>query len=404
MLVLADSSTWGIYYSGNTIWGAFNGTSTGSGSSFSASDTAFDFSTRTSATGTLTGTVNPATSLSLSNPDTGGTASLIYNNSYNTAATLAGIAGNYTGWGITKATLAQTVTFAISSSGTISSSVPNCTVSGSVAPSSNGKNFYTITTTFTGSACALGNGVTTTGVATLDASSGVNRLFAITLNNGKTDGFVLNAAASGTASVAATVPAKVAVQNWEKVASNAAFNVYQTNGCVGTFSTQKSAAFATSLPGGGNGYQSNVNTKLTFSNCSPSITNGVEADYADSNYIPLSYQISTGSPANNAYYGLYSSTPNIPASITAGASGLVGTINLYTTAYRTTAAGHKDVSYTSSAETSTSLLLNLVYTTYDAANNLTYTETDTFRITTAGVATLLSIQVNYPNGTAIYFR
>jgi len=400
MLVLADSSTWGIYYSGNTIWGAFNGTSTGSGSSFSASDTAFDFSTRTSTTGTITGTVTPRSSLSLGNRSTGGTASLIYNNSYNTAATLAGIAGNYTGWGITKETLAQTVTFAINSSGIISSSVPNCSVSGSVVPSSNGKNYYSITTTFTGSACALGNGVTTTGIATLDASSGVNRLFAITLNAGKTDGFVLNAAASGTAGIVATVNAQAALQNWVKTASSNKFNLYSTNGCLGTFSNSKTTPSAV-----GSGYQYNATSSLAYSNCTPALTIGSEIGVVDSNYLPTSYTITSGSPANNAYYGVYSGTPNFPVSLTAGASGTVGTQNLYTNSSLSTSAGRRVVTYTSSTDTSSSILLNLTYTTYGANNALTYTEVDTYRVTTAGVATLLGLQVTYAsNGVIVYFR
>ena len=399
ILVLPDTSTWGIYSLGGTIYGAYNGTSTGTGSTFSAAINAFDFSTRSSASGSLSGTVNPGVSLAITSSSSGTTGNLIYNNSFDTPATLASVAGNYTGWGISKSTLAQTVTFTISSSGTISSAVPNCSVSGSLAPSSSGKGYYTVSTTYSGSACALGNGVTTTGVAVLDSSSGVNKLIVLTLNGDKSDGYLVLASPSGNPGASATVNAQLALQNWTKSASSSRFNIYQTNGCLGTFSNSKTATTTV-----GTGYQYSTNSLLTYSNCTPASTSGTEISTTDANYLPVSYLITSGSPAINAYYGVYSSTPNFPVSLTAGASGSIGIENLYTNSNRTTSAGRKVITYTSSAETSTTLLLNLNNATYDANNNLTYTEIDTYRITTAGVATLLSIQVNYSNGTVAYFR
>ena len=399
LLVLEDGTTWGLYGAGNTLWGSIYGTSTGSGSSFNASGTAFSFYSRTASASTLTGSVIPGSSLTITS-SSGGTGSLIYNTSYNTPATLAAIAGSYTGWSVTKSTLAQSVTFSIAQNGSISSSYTNCTVSGSVTPRASGKNVYNVTTTFTGSACALGNGVTTSGVAVLDASSGSSRLYVSTLNPSQTDGFVLNALPSGTAGGTATVPAQSAVINWTKAASTYKFNVYATNGCLGTFTTAKGTPSSYNITN----YSYVVNSSLVYSNCTPTSTTGVEFVYTDSNYIPSAYEISQGSPANNAYYGIYSGTPNIPVSLTAGSSGTVGTQNLYPNANMSTSSGRADVTYTSSAETSTSLLLNLNRATYDASNSLTYTEIDTYRITTAGVATLLSIQVTYANGTVVYFR
>ena len=399
ILVLPDSSTWGIYSAGNTIYGAYNGTSTGSGSTFSANITSFSFSTRTSASGSLSGTVNPGVSLAITSSTSGTTGNLIYNTAYNTPASLAAVAGNYTGWGISKSTLAQTVTFTISSSGAISSSVPNCSVGGSIAPSSSGKGYYTVSTTYTGSACALGNGVTTTGVAVLDSSSGVNKLIVLTLNGDKSDGYIVLGTSSGTPGIAATVNAQLALQNWVKATSAYKFNLYSTNGCLGTFSDSKTVPSAV-----GSGYQYNTTSSLAYSNCTPALTTGSEIGVVDSNYLPVSYTITSGSPANNAYYGVYSGTPNFPVSVTAGASGTVGTQNLYTNSSLSTSAGRRVVTYTSSTDTSNSILLNLTYTTYDASNALTYTEVDTYRVTTAGVATLLALQVTYANGVVVYFR
>jgi hypothetical protein len=283
-------------------------------------------------------------------------------------------------------------------------SVPGCSVSGTILPRASGKNVFNVSSTFTGNLCALGNGTTTTGVATLDSTTGVNRLFIMTLNGAKTDGYVLNATSSGVPGTTATVPAAQAVSNWAQTALNQSFNVYTTNGCYGTFNTQKTNASQTAQFEGALRNYSTSTTTIRFSNCTPSSTTGTGQDFYDSNFIPLGYSILSGSPANNAFYGVYSGAPNFPASLTAGASGSIGTENLYTNSSKTTSAGRRVVTYTSSAETSTTLLLNLNAQVYDASSNLTYTERNTYRISTAGVATLLAVEVEYPNGLIVYFR
>jgi hypothetical protein len=404
LLVLENAETWGIYYSGNTIWGSIYGMSTGSGTVFSATGTDFYFATRESVQGTLSGTVNPGVSISATSAGSGISANLIYNNSYNTPATLANIAGNYVGWGITRDTLAQSLSFQVSSAGVITGAVPGCSVSGTILPRASGKNVFNVSTTFAGNLCALGSGTTTTGIATLDSTSGVNRLFIMTLNGAKTDGFVLNATSSGVPGTAATVPAAQAVSNWAQTPLNQSFNVYTTNGCYGTFNTQKTNAAQSALFEGALRNYSTSTTTLRFSNCTPSSATGIGQDFYDSNFIPIGYTILSGSPANNAFYGVYSGTPNIPVSLTAGASGSIGTENLFTNSTKTTSAGRRVVTYTSVAETSLSLLLNLNAQVYDANSNLTYTERNTYRITTAGVATLLALEVEYPDGQIVYFR
>jgi len=404
MLVLENAETWGIYYSGNTIWGSLYGTSTGSGTVFTATGTDFYFATREAVQGSLSGTVNPGVSISATSAGSGLTANLIYNNSYNTPATLVNIAGNYVGWGITRDTQAQNLSFQVSSAGVITGAVPGCSVSGTILPRVSGKNVFNVSTTFTGNLCALGSGTTTTGVATLDLASGVNRLFIMTLNGAKTDGYVLNATSSGVPGTAATVPAAQAVLNWGQTALNQTFNVYTTNGCYGTFNSQKTNASQSALFEGATRNYSTSTTTLRFSNCTPASTTGTGRDFYDSNFIPIGYSILSGSPANNAFYGVYAGTPNIPISLTAGASGSIGTENLFTNSSKTTSAGRRVVTYTSVAETSLSLLMNLNSQVYDASSNLTYTERSTYRITTAGVATLLALEVEYPTGVIVYFR
>ena len=402
-LVLENAETWGFYYSGTTTAGILYGTSTGSGSSFNATGTDFNFYTRSSSSGSLTGTVVPGASIKAT-ASNGGSVSLAYDSSYNTPASLAAVAGNYVGWGVTKTTPSQSGVFTINSAGAISSTGLNCSLSGSVTPRASGKNVYNVSTTFTGLGCALGNGTTTTGVATLVSLGGINRLIMMTLNSAKTDGYIINGYSAGTPSGVATVPAQSAVMNWEKAANSQIFSAYTTTGCYGSLSSTKTNGTSqTALFEGTYHPYFTTTTTISYGNCTPATTTGVEQSFTDNNYIPYGYSITSGSPANNAYYGLYASTPNIPVSLTAGASGTIGTVNRYTNSTKSVSAGRAEVTYTSTAETSTTLLLNLVSTVYDASNALTYTEIDTYRVTTSGVATLLGGKVTYASGAVLYF-
>jgi hypothetical protein len=403
-LILENAETWGFYFSGSTTAGVLNGASTGSGSVFSAAGTEFNFNTRTASSSTLSGTVVPGVSINASST-LGGTVNLNYEPSYNTPASLAAVAGSYSGWGQTVATASQRVNFVVSSSGAITAAQSGCSVSGTITPRSSGKNVYNVSTTFTGSACAIGNGVTTTGVATLVNSGGLNRLIVMTLNQAKTDGYIVNGFTSGTPGVAATVPAQAAVINWVKAANTQLFNLYATNGCLGVLTSAKTNATSQeALFEGAVRPYSTTTTTLRYSNCTPTTTTGVEQLFTSSSYIPFGFSIISGVPVNDGYYGLYAGTPNFPISLTAGQSGSVGTINKYTNSTKTVSAGRNVVTYTSAAETSTSLLLDIVYEVYNASNQLSYTEKNTFRVTTSGIATLLGGEITYPNGLVVNFR
>lgn len=402
--MLDDTSTWGLYSSGNTIYGAVNGTTVATGNNFSTSGTDFNFATRTATSGTYTGTAVTGATLTATGSN-GVTFSGIFNASYNTPANIANIAGTYTGWGITKSTLAQTSIVTISNTGVVSASAINCTVAGTVTPRAGGKNVYNVSTTFSGSNCALGNGTTTTGVAVLDASSGASRLVAITLNSGKSDGYIFSGELSGGAGIATSVPVKLAYQNWGKAAHTQTFNLTSSNSCLGTYKsvksdgTSQSELFESTI----HPYSSSVST-ISYSNCTPALTTTTSKEYYDINYLPFGNLITSASALNNGFYGVYASTPNIPVTVTVGDLGAVGTINKFTDSTKTVPAGREDVTYSVSAETTTSVLLDLTIKYYDASSVLSATEVDTLRVTTSGVATFLAAKITYANAVVVEFR
>jgi hypothetical protein len=150
-----------------------------------------NFVTSTSSAGSYTGTVATKSTLTFNVSD-GTKFSATYDPSYDQAASLANLAGTYTGWAVTGATAAQTATVAVDVNGNISSSFVSgnltCATSGTASVRASGKNVFNLQLTFTGNYCALGNGTVVTGVATYDS---VNRqVIFMGLNSAKSDGLV----------------------------------------------------------------------------------------------------------------------------------------------------------------------------------------------------------------------
>lgn len=183
--VLENGETWGLYTSGNTVFGALYGTSTGSGSTFSASGSDFTLLNWAVTSGSLNGTVVPQSTISAVS-GAGTTVNLAYDSSYNTPATQAAIAGTYTVKAISATGSADNVSMTISSAGALSVPGADCTASGTVVPRPSGKNVYNNSVTFTGNNCALGNGGTASGIFILNGTLATS----LALTPNKQDGFI----------------------------------------------------------------------------------------------------------------------------------------------------------------------------------------------------------------------
>lgn len=187
-VVLENREVWGVYTSGNTIFGALYGIASVNGSSISVTGTDFNFTTSTSAPGTLTGTVVARSSLALSNANVSTT--LAYNPQYDTPATSAAIAGN---WSFTGRSASNTLvpgSVTIDSAGNFSLSQTGCASSGSFVPRPGGKNVYNINLTSAGPNCAVGF-ATLSGVAYLDTTVTPNRFLSLALTPSKSDGLIV---------------------------------------------------------------------------------------------------------------------------------------------------------------------------------------------------------------------
>lgn len=188
VVVLENGETWGLYASGSSIVGALYGATTSSGTAVTGSGRDFNIPTRTVGAGSYSGTYSAKSTIRLTT--SGG---VVFNGTYSTdydqAASLAAVAGNFTGTGVSGNSPVQSASVAVSSSGTIT--VPaslGCSASGTATARPSGKNIFNVVVTFSGTTCALGNGATTQGIAYYDSTN--RRIFVMAMNSAKSDGFI----------------------------------------------------------------------------------------------------------------------------------------------------------------------------------------------------------------------
>ena len=191
LAVLENGETWGLYSSGNTIYGALYGNTLVSGNSVSGTGNDYNILARTFTPGSYSGSATAKTTISVST-SIGSSFSGTYRSLYDQSTALSTLAGTYLGYGVSGTSVTQYTPVTISASGLVSSgsSILGCVATGNLAPRPSGKNVYNLNVTFTGVNCALGNGMITTGIAILDTSVFPSRLYAMALKPDKSDGFI----------------------------------------------------------------------------------------------------------------------------------------------------------------------------------------------------------------------
>lgn len=189
LAVLESGETFGVYTTpSGSIVGALYGNTSSSGTSLTGSGKDFNIPSRTVGTGSYSGTFTAKSrvNVTLSN---GSNFSGSYDPAYDQPASLAALAGTFSGIGVSGTSPAQSTSVTISPAGAIT--VPaslGCSASGAATPRPSGKNIFNVTVTFSGSTCALGNGATTTGVVYYDTAT--RRVLVMAMNGAKSDGFI----------------------------------------------------------------------------------------------------------------------------------------------------------------------------------------------------------------------
>jgi hypothetical protein len=106
---------------------------------------------------------------------------------------------------------------------------------------------------------------------------------------------------------------------------------------------------------------------------------------------------------NYGVFPTFSSSTYLPASVKVGATGILGTLTLYTDSTETKIAGTLAQSYLIATDTSTTALVNFISRTYNASGSLTLTQQDLYRIAPTGingayVLTPISADLQYASG------
>lgn len=186
--ILDGGETWGIYDLEGTILGAFHGNTRSSQGVLQGTGQSFDIPSRNIGATSFTGTYLPREAISITTLH-GVSFSGRYVTTYEQPASPTALAGRFSGEGLSSRSPVQDMRLSVAASGALSmSSNEDCTASGTATPRPGGKNVFNVNLRFAGSACALGEGTTATGIAHLSVASG--ELFVLAMNEARTDGWL----------------------------------------------------------------------------------------------------------------------------------------------------------------------------------------------------------------------
>jgi hypothetical protein len=187
-VVLNNGETWGIYSSGNTIYGALYGKTLTNGNSVSITGTDFNFLTNSASAGNLTGLISAKSSMSLSG--SGVTLPLTYQSAYDTAASASSATGTWSFVGRSGGYSLIPGSITIDGAGRFILNQTNCVTTGTIIPRSGGKNVYDTVLASVGSGCAVGQS-SLSGVTYIDTTVTPNKILSLALTSDKSDGLIV---------------------------------------------------------------------------------------------------------------------------------------------------------------------------------------------------------------------
>ncbi len=184
---------------------------------------------------------------------------------------------------------------------------------------------------------------------------------------------------------------------WVRLVANGfTKNLTISGTCTGTYSSTNSPA-ATGATFEGASVLSNTSVDtMTLTNCSPASTVNTETDYYDSNYMPVGYSVLGGD------YAVWTTTATLPTAARVGDASVIGTANIYSDNTKTTRTGKQDATLVIESDTETTAIANIVLKYYTAADVLKQTQQRRFRIAADGTLTLISIDIQFANGSTTH--
>ncbi|MFI4939166.1 MAG: DUF4214 domain-containing protein, partial [Burkholderiales bacterium] len=188
-------------------------------------------------------------------------------------------------------------------------------------------------------------------------------------------------------------PLLSAYQSFRQQGSSYTFT--SSGSCSGTGTIIDSPASTTSSFNGVSGYSASETFSDSFANCTSLSATYSLTRYFDQNYLPLGYNVQSG------VYAVFQTPAQIPANVSVGSTGTVGTLTLYADSSKSTIIGTETYSYSVQSGAVGSSTINVIFTSsiYNTGAALTSVDQDTYQLTTGGTMTLVSSDVQYFGGS-----
>jgi hypothetical protein len=186
--ILDGGETWGIYDTQGTILGAFHGQTQAANGVLHGTGLAFDIPSHTLGATRFTGSYLARQVITLTTA-AGVTISGHYVAGHDRSARLVNLQGRYRGEGLSSRSPVIGMTLHVASDGAfVMTSRADCAASGTAMPRPRGQQVFDVHLRFAGSACALGDGATATGIAHVGTASG--EVFLLAMNAARTDAWL----------------------------------------------------------------------------------------------------------------------------------------------------------------------------------------------------------------------
>jgi hypothetical protein len=160
------------------------------------------------------------------------------------------------------------------------------------------------------------------------------------------------------------------------------------------------------------GFSASQTASLSFTGCAPASSATTATAYFDSNYAPL------GSVVQGGSYGVYTTPLTIPATVSVGDTGTLGTLTKYTDSTKTKlTCGSTILSYAIESDTADTAIVNLIQKDYELTSGVVHFSTTPcssesislastsqarYRIDANGILTPVSIDTQYANGSTTH--
>ena len=140
------------------------------------------------------------------------------------------------------------------------------------------------------------------------------------------------------------------------------------------------------------GFQASQSSQATLSDCTPATLSTSGSTYTDANYGLV------GTATSGQEYAKFAATPMaLPATVKAGDSATVVTLNTYTSSTKLATTGSRTWGYVVEADTATSVIVNFTTKTYNTVNQLLATQQVKYRLSSTGTLAVLGIDIQYSN-------